>query len=400
MHDACELNYANPVPGTMPPCAAFAAELEVANAANAELKQKAASATTETEAAQKSNAELEKKAASAAAEMEAAKKSIAELEKKAASATAETEAAQKSNAKLEKKAASAAAEMEAAKKSIAKLEKKAASATAETEAAQKSNTELEQKAASAAAEMEAAKKSIAELEKKAASATAEMEAAKKSIAEFEKKATSATAEMEAAQKSIAELKKKAASATAEVEMPSLTWTEILVLPMSLAVMMAGTLVVRTGSALWGGKGFPVTHTIQDGKRVVAVECAGVSIHNVRIEYDGRSKGTIQIDRTEAFGLPAISCKQDFQLEDEGSWFEWLQSETRPGVTICFIFSVQTGVWLLTQIVGLLREHILLNGSLPRPHTFFFERKTCAPENHSILEEVTGLMTILMNNAFL
>ncbi|CAK9088519.1 unnamed protein product [Durusdinium trenchii] len=109
---------------------------------------------------------------------------------------------------------------------------------------------------------------------------------------------------------------------------------------SLAVMIA--LVVGAGRAFWG-KGskslevavlerdpsvFPVTRTVQDGKRLVAVECAGVSIHNVRIEYDGRSKGRIQIDRKEALGLRAISWERDFQFDDEGSWFEWLQSETR------------------------------------------------------------------------
>ena len=72
--------------------------------------------------------------------------------------------------------------------------------------------------------------------------------------------------------------------------------------------------------------------VEDDRKVIAVHCPGVTIHDIRVEYyDGVSKGEIKIDRKEAQGVPSLQWGWTFHFD---SHHEFVQSETRLG----FLFS--------------------------------------------------------------
>ena len=74
--------------------------------------------------------------------------------------------------------------------------------------------------------------------------------------------------------------------------------------------------------------FPVKTFIQDDWTVITVQCPGVKIQDIRVEYcDGPRQGKIQIDRKEALGVQPLQWEHPIHFD---SPHEFVPSETRPG----------------------------------------------------------------------
>ncbi len=71
--------------------------------------------------------------------------------------------------------------------------------------------------------------------------------------------------------------------------------------------------------------FPVETIVQDERKILVVQCPGVSIHDIRVEYDGHRHGKLQIERKEGLGVEPLhwEWKIDFDTQHE-----FVQSDTR------------------------------------------------------------------------
>ena len=74
--------------------------------------------------------------------------------------------------------------------------------------------------------------------------------------------------------------------------------------------------------------FPVATFVRDDWTVITVQCPGVKIQDIRVEYcDGPRQGKIQIDRKEALGVQPLQWEHPIHFD---SPYEFVPSETRPG----------------------------------------------------------------------
>ena len=76
--------------------------------------------------------------------------------------------------------------------------------------------------------------------------------------------------------------------------------------------------------------FPVETIVQEDRKVIAIQCPGVTIHDFRVEYDGLCQGEIQIDRKEALGVQPVQWTWKINFD---SYHEFLLDEIRPGFAV-------------------------------------------------------------------
>ena len=84
--------------------------------------------------------------------------------------------------------------------------------------------------------------------------------------------------------------------------------------------------------------FPVETIVQEDRKVIAIQCPGVTIHDFRVEYDCLCQGEIQIDRKEALGVQPVQWTRKINFD---SYHECLLDEIRPGFAVwtfhfCFL----------------------------------------------------------------
>eukprot|EP00435_Cladocopium_sp_Y103_P018291 s2324_g4.t1 len=110
--------------------------------------------------------------------------------------------------------------------------------------------------------------------------------------------------------------------------------------------------------------FPVEMAVEDDRKVIAVHCPGVTIHDLRVEYDGVSQGKIQIERKEAQGVPPLQWERQFQFD---SHHEFVQCED--GILRVSFKSVkpQPQVFRVPQVfhMALDDESETLEGKIPK-----------------------------------
>ena len=71
--------------------------------------------------------------------------------------------------------------------------------------------------------------------------------------------------------------------------------------------------------------FPVETIIQDDRKILVVQCPAVTIHDIRVEYDGHSHGKLQIERKEGLGVEPLHWEWKIHFDTH---HEFVQSDTR------------------------------------------------------------------------
>ena len=71
--------------------------------------------------------------------------------------------------------------------------------------------------------------------------------------------------------------------------------------------------------------FPVETIIQDDRKILVVQCPGVTIHDIRVEYDGHSHGKLQIERKGGLGVENFRWEWKIHFDTH---HEFVQSDTR------------------------------------------------------------------------
>ena len=89
---------------------------------------------------------------------------------------------------------------------------------------------------------------------------------------------------------------------------------------------ANTKLEQTSTARWYPIDFHVATVVKDDRKIIVVQCPGIGIHDIRVEYyDSCSRGKIQIDRKEALGVLPMKWEHAIHFD---SHYEFLPSETR------------------------------------------------------------------------